>query len=75
MLSWREDIAPGSSRSMSEPVRFPLNGRRIDTAGPAPQTTLLEYLRDVRHFTGTKDGCTEEDCAACDDGMAAGAGP
>ncbi len=50
---------------MSEPVRFLLNGQRIDVGGLSPQTTLLEYLREVRRLTGTKEGCAEGDCGAC----------
>ena len=50
---------------MSEPVRFLLNGERVEVAGLSPQTTLLEYLRDERRLTGTKEGCAEGDCGAC----------
>ena len=50
---------------MSEPVRFLLNGTRVDVDGLAPQTTLLEYLRECAHLTGTKEGCAEGDCGAC----------
>ena len=46
---------------MSEPVRFLLNGERVDVAGLSPQTTLLEFLRDERRLTGTKEGCAEGD--------------
>ncbi len=49
---------------MSEPVRFLLNGQRIDVGGLSPLTTLLEYLREVRRLTGTKEGCAEGDCGA-----------
>ncbi len=47
------------------PLRFLLNGEPVAVEGVAPQTTLLEWLRDHRRLTGTKEGCAEGDCGAC----------
>ena len=50
---------------MSEPLRFLLNGERVDVDDQSPQTTLLDWLRECRQLTGTKEGCAEGDCGAC----------
>ncbi len=46
-------------------VCFNLNGEKVIVRDVAPTTTLLDYLRDVRSLTGTKEGCAEGDCGAC----------
>ena len=56
------DAAPPPA---SAPLRFLLNGEPVTVAGVAPQTTLLEFLREHRRLTGTKEGCAEGDCGAC----------
>ena len=45
-------------------VRFLLNGETVDVDAP-PTRTLLDWLRDERGLTGTKEGCNEGDCGAC----------
>ncbi|PYE85581.1 xanthine dehydrogenase small subunit [Pseudoroseicyclus aestuarii] len=45
-------------------VSFLLNGRPVEAEGPATRT-LLDWLRETRGLTGTKEGCNEGDCGAC----------
>jgi xanthine dehydrogenase small subunit len=44
---------------------FVLNGERVQLAGGDPSRPLLEWLRQARGLTGTKEGCAEGDCGAC----------
>ncbi len=46
-------------------IRFLLNGAPVALTDPAPDTTLLDWLRGPRALTGTKEGCNEGDCGAC----------
>ena len=46
-------------------ITFVLNGERIEVDGLPPTTTLLDFLRERRSLTGTKEGCNEGDCGAC----------
>jgi len=46
-------------------VRFVLDGQLVSADGLPPTMTVLEYLRDIAHRTGTKEGCAEGDCGAC----------
>jgi len=46
-------------------IAFLLNGTPVRLADPAPTRTLLDWLREDRGLTGTKEGCNEGDCGAC----------
>lgn len=41
-----------------------VNGERYQTEAE-PRTTLLEFLRQTLHLTGTKEGCGLGDCGTC----------
>ncbi|MEM6891746.1 MAG: xanthine dehydrogenase small subunit [Pseudomonadota bacterium] len=45
-------------------ITFSLNGETVEVEAP-PTTTLLDWLRDEKRLTGTKEGCNEGDCGAC----------
>jgi xanthine dehydrogenase small subunit len=46
-------------------VRFVLDGKIVEAQGKRRTTTVLDYLREDLHRTGTKEGCAEGDCGAC----------
>ncbi|MBS0339032.1 MAG: xanthine dehydrogenase small subunit [Proteobacteria bacterium] len=54
-----------SSTSSTQPIRFYHQGRVVDISGVHPTRTVLDWLRDDAHCTGTKEGCNEGDCGAC----------
>ena len=47
------------------PIRFLHRGAVVAVADAAPTRTVLEWLREDAHCTGTKEGCAEGDCGAC----------
>ncbi|MDA0653222.1 MAG: xanthine dehydrogenase small subunit, partial [Proteobacteria bacterium] len=47
------------------PIRFILNGEPCEESAVSPSMTVLDYLRERRGLTGTKEGCAEGDCGAC----------
>ncbi|WP_171234865.1 xanthine dehydrogenase small subunit [Ruegeria sp. HKCCA6837] len=46
-------------------ITFLLNGETVELADIDPTATLLDWLREDRGLTGTKEGCNEGDCGAC----------
>ena len=46
-------------------ISFLLNGETVRLQNVSPMQTLLDWLRQERHLTGTKEGCNEGDCGAC----------
>jgi len=46
-------------------ITFVVNAEVVCLTEPDPTLTLLEWLREGRGLTGTKEGCNEGDCGAC----------
>lgn len=49
---------------MKQIINFILNNKVVETS-QHPGMSLLDYLRQEAHLTGTKEGCKEGDCGAC----------
>lgn len=50
---------------VERPIRFLHRGQMVQTGDLPPTTTVLTWLRENAHCTGTKEGCNEGDCGAC----------
>ncbi|RQO39891.1 xanthine dehydrogenase small subunit [Variovorax sp. KBW07] len=54
-----------SHSSKIQPIRFFHRGKIVDVTGVHPTRSVLDWLREDAHCTGTKEGCNEGDCGAC----------
>ena len=45
-------------------IEMTVNGEKV-SAGVEPRKTLLDFLREDLHLTGTKKGCDRGNCGAC----------
>ena len=50
---------------MSKEISFILNQELVRINDVDPNTTVLNYLRDIKNLRGTKEGCASGDCGAC----------
>jgi xanthine dehydrogenase small subunit len=49
----------------TRPIRFFHRGQIVEVSDSHPTRSVLDWLREDAHCTGTKEGCNEGDCGAC----------
>ncbi len=49
----------------SQPIQFFHRGEVVSVSGVHPTRSVLDWLREDAHCSGTKEGCNEGDCGAC----------
>ena len=50
---------------MRSTIRFLLGHELEEVSNCGPTDTVLDYLRNIKGMTGSKEGCAEGDCGAC----------
>ena len=59
-------VLADQSKPMSDrPIRFFHRGAVVCVDAAQPTRSVLDWLREDAHCTGTKEGCNEGDCGAC----------
>jgi xanthine dehydrogenase small subunit len=49
----------------SQPIQFFHRGQVVSVSGMHTTRSVLDWLREDAHCSGTKEGCNEGDCGAC----------
>ena len=49
----------------NQPIQFFHRGEVVSVSGVHPTRSVLDWLREDAHCSGTKEGCNEGDCGAC----------
>jgi xanthine dehydrogenase small subunit len=49
----------------SQPIQFFHRGQVVSVSGAHTTRSVLDWLRENAHCSGTKEGCNEGDCGAC----------